>query len=268
MGKIQRLRSLLQGWGKKKSCTKRELESLLGHLSHAASIVRPGRTFLRQLFSLLRGVKAPSHFVCLNVGARADLKWWECFLQEWCGSSFFPLQEPAHHVFSDASGAYGCGAVVDAESWFQVSWPEEWEAVDISVKELLPVVVAAALWGNTWQGKHIHFHSDNMAVVAILHSRTARNPELMHLLRCFSFYSAHFRFHASCAHVPGAINSAADAISWNNLTLFASLVPEARQVQVQPALFQLLVATRPDWGSPTRTQLFSRSLAETLPHPT
>ena len=129
VGKIQRLRSLLQGWGKKKACTKRELESLLGHLSHAASIVRPGRTFLRQLFSLLRGVKAPSHFVRLNVGARADLKWWECFLQEWCGSSFFPLLEPAHQVFSDASGAYGCGAVVDAESWFQVSWPEEWEAV-------------------------------------------------------------------------------------------------------------------------------------------
>ena len=70
---------------------------------------------------------------------------------------------------------------MDAESLFQVSWLDECERVDISVKELLPVVVAAALWGNTWQGKHIHFHSDNMAVVAILHSRTAKTPELMHL---------------------------------------------------------------------------------------
>ena len=74
-------------------------------------------------------------------------------------------------LYSDASGAYGCGVVVDAESWFQVSWQEEWETVDISVKEFLPVVVAAALWGNTWQGKHIHFHSDNMAVVVILGPR-------------------------------------------------------------------------------------------------
>ena len=45
---------------------------------------------------------------------------------------------------------------MDAESWFQESWPEEWEAVDISVKELLPVVVAVALWCNTWQAREAH----------------------------------------------------------------------------------------------------------------
>ena len=50
--KIQRLQFLLQSWSSKKSCMRRELESLLGHLSHAASIVHPGRTFLHQLFSL------------------------------------------------------------------------------------------------------------------------------------------------------------------------------------------------------------------------
>ncbi len=61
--KIQRLQTLLQTWGTKKSCTKKDLESLLGHLSHAATVVRPGRTFLRQLFSLMR-----SRLCCLPVG--------------------------------------------------------------------------------------------------------------------------------------------------------------------------------------------------------
>ena len=74
---------------------------------------------------------------------------------------------------------YGCGAVVDAESWFQVSCPEEWEAVDISVKKLLPVVVAAALL--TWQGNHIHFHSDNMiAFLGLFCDKTDRLASLEH----------------------------------------------------------------------------------------
>ena len=51
--KLTRLQTALQHWKKKRSCTRRELESLLGHLSHAATVVRQGRTFLRQLFPLL-----------------------------------------------------------------------------------------------------------------------------------------------------------------------------------------------------------------------
>jgi len=57
----------------------------------------------------------------------------------------------------------------------QAEWPEEWQGVDIAVKELILVVIAAALWGQSWQGQHICFLLNNMAVVAILNSRTA-NP--------------------------------------------------------------------------------------------
>ena len=96
--KCQRLQSLLQSWSTRKSCMRRELESLLGHLSHIASIVHPGCTFLRQLFSLLHLARAPNHFILLNAGARADLKWWKCFLQNWNGSSFFPLPIPVSCV--------------------------------------------------------------------------------------------------------------------------------------------------------------------------
>ena len=31
--------------------------------------------------------------------------------------------------------------------WFRGQWPEDWVNVDISVNELVPVVIAAALWG-------------------------------------------------------------------------------------------------------------------------
>lgn len=171
--KLQRLQVLIQSWCSKKACTRKELESFLGHLSHAASIIRPGRTFLRQLFSLMHLAKAPHHYVRLSASARADLAWWRCFLQSWNGSSFFPLPNPSTHVYSDASGLFGCGAIASQLGWFQVRWPCDWEDVDISSKELVPVVIAAALWGKHWAGQHICFHTDNMAVVAVLATRTA-----------------------------------------------------------------------------------------------
>ncbi len=260
--KIQRLQTLLSSWSSRKACTRKELESLLGHLSHAASVVRPGRTFLRELFNLLHVVKGPNHWVRLNIKARADIAWWRCFLRDWNGTSFFPQHDPTVQVFSDASGTFGCGVFAPGLGWFQAIWPEDWADIDISAKEMVPIVVAAALWGHNWAGQHVRFNSDNTAVVAVLNSRTAKSPLLAHLLRCFSFYGAYFRFHSSAEHVPGVLNTAADAISRNNLPAFLSLVPQAPCFYLTPALSRLLIEDRPDWGSPNWIRLFSCSLAE------
>jgi len=88
VGKIQSLQILLQSWSSKKSCTRKELESLLRHLSHVASVVRIGCTFLRQLFSLLNLARAPHHFIRLNLGARET---WHGKSVSSRGSTFFPL---------------------------------------------------------------------------------------------------------------------------------------------------------------------------------
>ena len=54
-----RLSQLICTWVDKKSCTRKELESLLGHLSHAATVIPQGCTFLRSLISLLPHTHAP-----------------------------------------------------------------------------------------------------------------------------------------------------------------------------------------------------------------
>ena len=51
--KLARLQEMMQQWVGRRACTRKELESLLGHLSHAATVITQGRTFLRQLFALL-----------------------------------------------------------------------------------------------------------------------------------------------------------------------------------------------------------------------
>lgn len=122
------------------------------------------------------------------------------------------------------------------------------------------MVVAAAVWGPHWQKARVLFRSDNMAVVELLRKRTSADPLIMHLLRCFIFYAAVYHFTFMAEHIAGIYNTAADAISRNNLTLFSSLVPQVQQTPVPQAVLQLLVDQRPDWGSSTWTTLFATSL--------
>jgi len=218
-------------------------------------------SFLRQLFPLLALDRASHHIIRLNEGARADLLWWRTFLEDWNGTSFFPTSIPAIEVISDASGSYGCGAFSHNYGWFQLEWPESWQAINITAKELVPVILAAALWGHQWKRSCVCFRSDNMAVVDILKTRASRDPVLMHLLRCLVFYAAYHRFQFTAQHVPGVLNTAADAISRNNIPLFLSLVPQMPCTTIPQLLLELLVTKRPNWGSTDWTRLFAHSLS-------
>ena len=61
----------------------------------------------------------------------------------------FPPLTLSSHVYSDASGSYGCGAFVASCGWFNVQWPASWLDVAIAQKELVLVVMAAAVWGHS-----------------------------------------------------------------------------------------------------------------------
>ena len=78
--KLSRLQELVRKWLGRLSCTKTELESLLGFLSHACCVVRAGKTFMRRLLELLSVARRPHHFLRLNVTHRSDLCWWDAFL--------------------------------------------------------------------------------------------------------------------------------------------------------------------------------------------
>ena len=241
-----------------------DFESLLGHLSHAATIIQQGRVFLRHLYDIQVRTGSPYYHVHLDAEARADLLWWEQFLQTWNGIMFFrepPI--PAVYVYTDASGLFGADGLWAPHLCFQLQWPTTWSAVDIVVKELVPVVVAAALWGGQWHHSHVCFHIDNEAVVAILHRQFGRSMIDRHLLRCMYFYSAFYQFHFTVEHIPGVLNRAADALSRDNLTLFSSLFPQASQAHIPPSVMDMLVTQQPNWGSTAWISLFTG----TLTHP-
>ena len=262
--KLDRIRGTVGAWLKRKVATKRELQSLIGLLHHAAAVVPPGRTFLRQLIDMSKRENRPCHFTRLNMLVHFDLQWWACFLEIWNGRSLLPPAYPSVSVTSDVSGSWGCGAWSSDHQWFQVQWPASWDSAHIAAKEMVPVVIAVAVWGKQWPSRAVLVKSDNMAVVASLNSGACKDQSLMHLLRCLHFFSAHYQLKVVAAHVPGKDNEAADALSRNNLSLFSSVVPQ-RQPHPSPipaALLDMLLHSRPDWTSPSWRRMFSRSLSE------
>ena len=102
--KLTNLVKLIHMWTDTNSCTKKELESPLGHLSHAATVIPQGCTFLCSLFSLLLHAYAPHHILHLNLWTRADIKWWATFLNDWNGKSLFPASK-SHDFRSMVVGA-------------------------------------------------------------------------------------------------------------------------------------------------------------------
>ena len=107
---------------------------------------------------------------------------------------------PQIHVFSDASGSWGCGAY-SGNTWFQFQWPADMGDCHISTKEMIPVVMAAIVWGHRWQGLSVCFHTDNTAVVALINQGSVRDSSLMHLMKCLSFVSAKFNFIFSSCNI-------------------------------------------------------------------
>ena len=71
--KLSGLLTLLHQWEHKKKCTKRELLSLIGSLSFAAKVVKPGRIFLRRLIDLSSTVHKLHHRISLNTEAKNDI---------------------------------------------------------------------------------------------------------------------------------------------------------------------------------------------------
>lgn len=124
---VEYIQGLVRAWRGRRSGRCGEFESILGHLSHAATVIRKGRIFLRRLFVILAKARSRQH---LHAPARADLLWWDYFLQVWNGTMFFQQSPaPTVYVHTDASGTYSCGGVVLPANFFQSQWPESWANV-------------------------------------------------------------------------------------------------------------------------------------------
>jgi len=244
--KLMALQELIHSWQNRRWCNRRQLESLIGHLHHAAKVVWPGRTFLRRMLDLLCCFRTRNHPIRLSSEFQLDLQWWHDFLISWHGVSLwlFPgMSAPTDvEVTSDAAGSLGFGAFYNNE-WFSGAWVPSQADQSIAYKELFPVVVASHIWGSQWSRRHVLFRSDNEAVVHILLARTSKVPCIMQLLRHLLSAAARFNFTFTSQHIPGVHNNIADALSRFHWQEFWRLAPMAHPhpVPIAPQLWELLI---------------------------
>jgi len=78
--KLEHLHREIRHWEGLKSCSKRELLSIIGQLQHAFRTIKPDRSLLHWMIELSKGVRELHYRMRLNSGFRSDLKWWSCFL--------------------------------------------------------------------------------------------------------------------------------------------------------------------------------------------
>lgn len=77
--KIDRIFLFILQISSQKSCTRKDLEQLVGHLNFASRVIRPGRLFVFYLYRLMSSVKESNHHVNLTQECKADLHMWLTF---------------------------------------------------------------------------------------------------------------------------------------------------------------------------------------------
>ena len=257
--KLSRIKVELSSWLHRKKATKRQILSLVGLLQHACKVVRPGRTFVARMYSTAAKVKKLTHFSRLNKSFRSDLYWWHIFITNWNGFSLLRSATPTydHHIYTDASGSWGSGAVF-AAYWFQLPWSTEWSSINIMAKELVPIIISCAVWGPLLQKSSTKFHCDNQGLVACINKGSSKDTMVMHLLRCLWFFTAEFDIHITATHISGKTNNAADMLSRNQTKKFLKTYPDmpAFPTPVPPSISHLVSPRKLDWTSPTFHKLF------------
>ena len=226
--KLQKLNTLLAQWQLQPTCTKRELLSLIGSLSFACKVIKPGRTFLRRLIDLSTTGPTLESKIVLDYEARLDIQWWQQFLPRWNGQE--KIQPPVFTaatwgLYTDAS-KLGMGGVY-LNRWFSVAWPAAFHQKHINVLELVAITAAIFLWGREWEDMDVVIYTDNKPVTDIWLSGSTKNKDMMSLLRNVFFFLARQNTNVRLEHVYGYRNNKADYLSRLQVTRFKAISENA-----------------------------------------
>lgn len=152
----------------------KELQSLIGLLNFACSVVVPGRVFLRRLINLTIGVHQSHHLLCPTLDVKKDLRIWETFLDSFNGKSFFLEEGWASSdslcFFTDAAKSSGYGLIF-GKQWAYGKWPDSWKDHNISFLEFFPIVIGLSLWCKELQNKRVLFITDNESIVYVINKQ-------------------------------------------------------------------------------------------------
>jgi hypothetical protein len=204
----------------------RRLQSLLGKLAFAATVLPGARPFTRRIIDTL--VAHRRGRVQLDDAFRADVDFWLTHMATWNGRAQWRPSQADPMVFaSDASTsgfAYGlesCSAAVASMlppgllpgtvrcgTWSASAGDAARQQTSSSIQygELFAPVAAVAEYGPLLTNKHVIFACDNEADTFVINRHRTRDPRLSSLLRALCEASTRFNFSFSAVHRPGVKN--------------------------------------------------------------
>jgi hypothetical protein len=228
--KLDKGLQLVRDMGSRRRASLRELQSLTGFLNFTTSVVLPGKPFLRKLINLMKGLRKHFYKARITQEVKVDLALWEQFLSEYNGVSFFMEEEwlasSKLHLYTDASTTLGYGLLF-GKRWVSGKWPPEMTAIPITPLELYPITLAFLMFTSELQGRSIIIHTDNEALVHVINSRKSKDNLILSLLRMLHLTCLHNNIRIKAVHIPGYLNSLADALSRLQVSRFKAEAPWA-----------------------------------------
>lgn len=209
--KVQDTLTIVKKFHKRRSMTKRDLQSVLGRLIHVAKCVPPARLFVSRLLDALR--EARRKYIKISPEMRADFAWFISFCKGWNGVSLIPEPAPNKTITLDAS-LTGIGATDGYRAYGSQVGEDHQLARNISEIEAVNVAVALHTFiDKSYIGAHVRVNCDNMASVQLLKTGKGRNKVMLEVARSIWMLQAEFGFHISYEHIRGRDNKLADALS-------------------------------------------------------
>ena len=230
--KVHKVATLCREMSQRSHASRRQLETLLGLLSFASSLVPLGRLRLRPLLCWMNDHTSPATrdlSVTLGDSFVEDLRVWQdvAFL----GSTVPMAPLPSLQLMTDASRQGWGGALLPQ----RVSgvWPQEMQDQSTNWLELQAIFHSLEHFRSTLQGNPVLIMSDNTTAVACIRNQgTQRSSRLLDLSRKLLEFCQEFSITPVAKHLPGSLNVLADQES--------RLDPVSTEWSLDSATFQWL----------------------------
>ena len=165
--KFKSIADMCHEWQNKKSCSKRQLQSILGSLFFISKCVKPARVFLNRMLEFLRHM-GTQKMATLTSEFFRDLNWFCTIVKQFNGVVYYDSRSIQAELHLDAC-LTGMGGIFENQC-YALSIPKNFYQYSIVHLEMPNIVVALKLWATHWSNKKLRIKSNNMAVVEVLTS--------------------------------------------------------------------------------------------------
>lgn len=194
--------------------SKKELQSIIGHINHMGKVVRSARLFMNRLLSVLRSLKGK--WVRVDRQLKLDLEWF-ISLATYNGKSLIIDSIPDKIVYVD-SCLTGAGGIMDDQCYSYVYPGKIAEDHHISQLEAVNCLLAARLFLHVINNQCIQIVCDNEAAVTILLTGRGRDEVILAVARAFWLIASNHNINFVFKHAPGKTLEIVDALSREHLS--------------------------------------------------